>query len=221
MKKLGIWSFENEMPQFAYTGNLPYRENLPNGKKVNLPDNPFFLLGNPQISIFVHVGGEMEIITGRRSWGRMNFGTLEHQYHDSVIVRTGVDEYVLTGTDGVYANPDLSIREFGCGYVRYICKAGGVSVSRTWSVAPAKVFDSAFGNLSSCNVEILKMITRINGDSALVCSVQKWDTVNKDGSANPPFMMRQTNYLEKHNGEWKVLHEHTSAAADWDGRIDE
>ena len=85
----------------------------------------------------------------------------------------------------------------------------------------ARTFDSAFGNLRSCKVEILNMKTRINGDSALVCSVQKWNTVNKDSSVNPPFMMRQTNYLEKQNGAWKVLHEHTSAAADWDGTIDE
>lgn len=65
------------------------------------------------------------------------------------------------------------------------------------------------------------MRTFINGESALVCSVQKWDTVNKDGSPNPPFMMRQTDYLEKRDGDWKVLHEHTSAAQNWDGRIDE
>ena len=85
----------------------------------------------------------------------------------------------------------------------------------------SKVFDEAFGNLNSCKVTILNIKTRINGDSALVCSVQKWDTVGKDGNVNPPFMMRQTNYLEKQNGEWKVLHEHTSMAADWDGTIDE
>ena len=85
----------------------------------------------------------------------------------------------------------------------------------------AKVFDTAFGALQSCDVTILDMRTRIVGDAALVCSVQRWDTVNKDGSANPPFMMRQTNFLEKQNGAWKVLHEHTSMAQDWDGTIDE
>ncbi|MBR1729758.1 MAG: nuclear transport factor 2 family protein [Selenomonadaceae bacterium] len=84
-----------------------------------------------------------------------------------------------------------------------------------------KVFDEAFDNLKSCNVTILDMRTFINENSALVCSVQKWDTVNKDVSVNPPFMMRQTDYLEKRNGEWKVLHEHTSAAQDWNGKIDE
>lgn len=36
-----------------------------------------------------------------------------------------------------------------------------------------KVFDEAFGNLKSCDVEILDMRTNINGNSALVCSVQK------------------------------------------------
>lgn len=84
-----------------------------------------------------------------------------------------------------------------------------------------KVFDEAFGNLKSCDVTILDMRTRVNGDAALVCSVQKWDTVNGDGSVNPPFMMRQTDYLEKQNGTWKVLHEHTSMAQGWDGTIDE
>ncbi|MBQ9312606.1 MAG: nuclear transport factor 2 family protein [Bacteroidales bacterium] len=84
-----------------------------------------------------------------------------------------------------------------------------------------KVFDEAFGNLSSCKVEILDMRTRINGNSALVCSVQKWDTVNKDGSQNPPFMMRQNDYLEKLDGKWTVLHEHTSASDGWNGKIDE
>ena len=34
----------------------------------------------------------------------------------------------------------------------------------------SKVFDDAFGSLASCNVTILDMRTRINGNAALVCS---------------------------------------------------
>lgn len=34
-------------------------------------------------------------------------------------------------------------------------------------------------------------------------------------------IMRQTDYLEKQEGEWKVLHEHTSNVPNWDGKIDE
>lgn len=82
-----------------------------------------------------------------------------------------------------------------------------------------KVFDEAFGNLESCDVEILDIRTFLNGASALVCSVQRWNTVNKDGNSNPPLMMRQTNYFEKRNGEWKVIHEHTSMADGWNGEI--
>lgn len=83
-----------------------------------------------------------------------------------------------------------------------------------------KVFDEAFGQLQSCQVKILDMRTFMTERTALVCSVQQWDTVNKDGSANPPFMMRQTDYLEKQNGTWQVLHEHTSMSDGWDGQID-
>ena len=138
MEKLGKWSFENGMPRFAYLGALPYREVLPNGKKVNLPEDPFFLLGNPQISIFARVGGEMELITGRRSWGRMNFGTVDHQYDNQVVLNLGKEKYCLTGTDGVYADPGVTQREFGCGFARYCCRIGEVVAERTWSVAPPK-----------------------------------------------------------------------------------
>lgn len=135
-KKLGKWSFENDMPSFEYTGALPYTEKLPSGKKVNLPEDPFFLLGNPQISIFAHVGGEMEIITGRRSWGRCNFGTLSHQYDNRVVLNLNGQSFILTGTDGVYANPEKTVRKFGCGYAGYKCKVDDVTVERTWSVVP-------------------------------------------------------------------------------------
>lgn len=81
------------------------------------------------------------------------------------------------------------------------------------------VFNEAFGNLSSCYVDILDMRTFINGTSALVISVQRWNTTSKDGVLNPPLMMRQTDYLEKRNDEWKIMHEHTSMADGWDGTI--
>ncbi|MBP3709678.1 MAG: hypothetical protein J6I73_04670 [Treponema sp.] len=35
------------------------------------------------------------------------------------------------------------------------------------------VFDEAFGNLQTCTVKIIDMRTFINGNSALVCSVQR------------------------------------------------
>jgi ketosteroid isomerase-like protein len=55
----------------------------------------------------------------------------------------------------------------------------------------------------------------------IVCMVQRISTVSKDGTANKPLLVRQTDCFEKRNGEWKVIHEHTSApkGAEWDGKI--
>ena len=63
------------------------------------------------------------------------------------------------------------------------------------------------------------MRTFINENSALVCSVQQWATVNSDGSENPLLIMRQTDYLEKIDDGWKVLHEHIYTLEGWDGNI--
>lgn len=81
-------------------------------------------------------------------------------------------------------------------------------------VKPAyEEFDKAFGQLKSCDVEILETETFINGDMGVVCSVQRWKTVGKDGTVNPPMLIRQTDCFEKQNGEWKVIHEHSSIPA--------
>ena len=84
-----------------------------------------------------------------------------------------------------------------------------------------KVFDEAFGQLKSINVEFLETETFLNGDMGVVCSVQRWNMVTKDGTVNPPVLVRQTNCFEKQNGEWKVIHEHSSipSSPGWDGRI--
>jgi ketosteroid isomerase-like protein len=82
-------------------------------------------------------------------------------------------------------------------------------------------FDDAFSQLSHCDVEILDSETFINGDMGVICTVQRWETVLKDGTVNPPILVRQTNCFERQNGEWKVIHEHSSipSNSNWDGKI--
>jgi ketosteroid isomerase-like protein len=90
-------------------------------------------------------------------------------------------------------------------------------------IAPAKrFFDKAFAGLRSCKIDILEMETVINGDMACVFTVQRIATVSLDGAANAPLTVRQTDCFEKRNGEWKVIHEHTSVpkGAEWDGKIE-
>lgn len=81
------------------------------------------------------------------------------------------------------------------------------------------VFDEAFSKLKSIHVDILEMHTFIQPSAACVCSVQKWDiTMKNDNKVS--LIMRQTDYLEKQDGAWKVLHEHTSNVPNWDGKIE-
>ena len=90
-------------------------------------------------------------------------------------------------------------------------------------IKPAsQFFDKAFGGLKSCKIDILEMETIINGDMGFVMMVQRINTVSKDGTVNKPLMVRQTDCFERRNGEWKLIHEHTSAPKgtdDWDGKI--
>jgi ketosteroid isomerase-like protein len=82
-------------------------------------------------------------------------------------------------------------------------------------------FDKAFSGLKSFKIDILEMETVINGNMAFVVMIQRFNTVSKDGTVNKPFLVRQTDCFEKTNGEWKVIHEHTSVpkGSEWDGKI--
>jgi ketosteroid isomerase-like protein len=89
-------------------------------------------------------------------------------------------------------------------------------------IKPAlQFFDKAFSGLKSFKIDILEMETVVNGNMACVFMVQRFNTVSKDGTVNEPFLVRQTDCFEKRNGEWKVIHEHTSVpkGSEWDGKI--
>jgi ketosteroid isomerase-like protein len=89
-------------------------------------------------------------------------------------------------------------------------------------IKPAlQFFDKAFSGLKSFKIDILEMETVVNGNMACVFMVQRFNTVSKDGAVNEPFLVRQTDCFEKRNGEWKVIHEHTSVpqGSEWDGKI--
>jgi ketosteroid isomerase-like protein len=51
--------------------------------------------------------------------------------------------------------------------------------------------------------------------------VQRVNIVTKDENTNKPVIVRQTDCLEKRNGQWKVIHEHSSVPTEtnWNGEI--
>jgi ketosteroid isomerase-like protein len=87
--------------------------------------------------------------------------------------------------------------------------------------AACKVFDSAFSQLKSIKVNIKEMETFINGDMGVVCSIQEWNITHKDGTVNAPMLVRQTDCFAKQEGQWKIIHEHSSLSKppEWDGKI--
>ena len=120
MSNIGHWNKDKVgLPCFEYTGNIPYSSKLDSGAKVKLPEDPWFLLGNYRFTLFTHISGEYEMISGERSWARVNQG---RQQNSGVnLSKLSVDEkqYLLTGMDSLAVNSETCSRVFGCGFANY------------------------------------------------------------------------------------------------------
>lgn len=135
---IGFWKKDAAgLPCFQYTGALPYEEYLANGQKVKLPEDPWFLLGNYQLTVFTHVSGEYELITGQRSWGRVNQGKEKNSGANRAELTINGKSYSLTGMDSLAADPSVCERSFGCGFADYAYLIDGIKVSRRFSVKPS------------------------------------------------------------------------------------
>ena len=68
---LGHWLTDaDHLPAFSYDAPLPLECKTPDGKTPKMRDDPWFLLGNYRMTVFVHVDGTYELISGERSWAR-------------------------------------------------------------------------------------------------------------------------------------------------------
>ena len=138
MKQLGTWRTDSAgMPCFEYTGNVPYHATLKNGQPVKLPEDPWFLLGNYRMTLFTHVSGTYELISGQRSWARLNQGDQRNSGLNTASISINGKCTELTGMQSPAANPEVCRRIFGCGFASYICQTEEITVSRTISVKPS------------------------------------------------------------------------------------
>ena len=70
---IGSWTCDRYgLPVFSYEGKLPFTATMKNGAPASSPEDPYFLLGNCQLTLFAHVSGTYDLITGQRAYGRMN-----------------------------------------------------------------------------------------------------------------------------------------------------
>lgn len=139
--KLGFWQEDEQgLPSYEYTGALPYAANDREGQPVLLPKDPFFLLGNYRLTLFTHVSGVYQLMTGERIWARMNQAARTYGENGATLVidRNGRQENVeLVGLQSIAADPTKSRRVFGTGYARYdYSPATDLRCSRILSVKP-------------------------------------------------------------------------------------
>ncbi len=137
--EIGHWQSDaTGLPCFNYTGKVSAVGLEPNGAQPKMPTDPWFLLGNYQLTLFAHVSGELELITGQRAWGRMNQG----KDVNSGSNRTSITIYDSHGEVAKeMALTDADKRIFGCGFARYSYNTAGLHIERRLSVAPSLTID--------------------------------------------------------------------------------
>ncbi|HEY0796876.1 MAG TPA: hypothetical protein VGD64_13975, partial [Acidisarcina sp.] len=152
---LGEWVDDDlGLPCYRYLGPLRFGSELRENGATLLPDDPWFLLGNYRLTLFTHASGLYQIITGERSWGRLNQGALQpHKAGEArgderwsgsnrATVEFGGAKHELIGVDQPLAA--AAEKHFGVGFARYDYAVGAslkvpsLKVTRLLSVAPSE-----------------------------------------------------------------------------------
>ncbi len=141
----GEWRCSSSgFPVYAYTGQLPVEVLDDRGGDSNLPEDPYFLLGNYRMGLFVHVSGLCQILTAQRAWARVNASATRPDYgnYEASIELSGsgdAEHLDLVGVRSLAADPSRTTREFGIGYARYsYALPGSMHCERVVSVRPSE-----------------------------------------------------------------------------------
>lgn len=141
----GEWSFTSQgLPMYRYQGSLPFQTPDNEGNDSNLPEDPYFLLGNYRLGLFTHVSGIYQFMTAQRVWARINFDDSRPNYGSNTayvtLKRKGRSKRTeLVGMESISADPQRTRRFFGVGFARYEYDLGeGLSCTRIISVKPSE-----------------------------------------------------------------------------------
>lgn len=124
MPPIGHWHFDaDSLPLYHYTGAYPARALTRTGEDAQLPDDPCFILGNYRLTLFAHVSGRYQLITGERGWARLNHGGKNQGFNQSTLrVAPGnsLGNAPALPLCGPEAAPSVACtaRAYGVGYAR-------------------------------------------------------------------------------------------------------
>ena len=139
---IGTWKCDQYgLPVFSYEGDLPFRATMKNGEAASSPEDPYFLLGNYQLTLFARVSGTYDLITGQRAYGRMNAawdGTPACRSELAVGKEAPIS---LIGLSSPAAKSGICSRTFGCGFASYEYALPECTLKRTLAVRPSATYD--------------------------------------------------------------------------------
>lgn len=140
-EELGHWAWmDNGLPCYHYTASLPYEAVDANGNDSQLPEDPYFLLGNYRMTAFAHVSGTIELMTAERVWARINASDQRPNYGcNAAEIEIDGKITALAGVGSAAADNRICQRRFGIGFASYEYKlSSGIECERTLSVKPSE-----------------------------------------------------------------------------------
>ncbi|RYC70971.1 hypothetical protein [Spirosoma sordidisoli] len=142
---IGNWGMSAKaLPVYHYTGPLPFTAIDKNGQDANLPEDPYFLLGNYRMALITHASGRYQLLTAERAWARVNAASqTNYGWNDArVVVSAGRGSHTtdLVGVGTIAADPNRVQKTFGVGFARYDYQLPDqVRCTRVLSVKPSPV----------------------------------------------------------------------------------
>ena len=134
---LGYWAMDHVgLPTYNYTGIIPYHQLSSESDEITYPVDPWFLLGNYGVTVFVHTSGVYDIYTLRRAWGRLNVAS-ETAQTNQAIIEVDNTKYCLTGLDAPIACQAKKV--FGTGFANFEMEVtDGLHCERTIATLPSE-----------------------------------------------------------------------------------
>jgi hypothetical protein len=134
---IGRWEEDARgLPVYRFTGALPSKAVTRDGQPAKLPEDPWFLLGNPRLTLFVHASGSYQVLTGERAWGRLNLGDSRTSGASGAAVEVAGRRHELVG---LAAKAALAAeKRFGVGFARFDYRpTPDLQLTRTLAVRPS------------------------------------------------------------------------------------
>ncbi|GJM64495.1 GH36-type glycosyl hydrolase domain-containing protein [Persicobacter diffluens] len=144
------WLLDDDFfPVVEYTGPLPFPMEL-DRSDTSQTEDPYFLLGNYRLLLLPHVSGKYQLITGERSWGRLNLGKEDNSGANHLIVEWDGHKIDLTDINQDKVQIERNCR-CGVGYVIWEYAFNEMVITKKISVRPSL---SVTGGQSIMQVDI-------------------------------------------------------------------